>query len=358
MSTPASPERRSREQIEAIDLSIAAGGLARGRRHRGGASARASRREEECHAPAPQELTETHLAANGVELLAAPQWREIDWLWHGFSTRRGGGSSAYAASERKGELNLGFTEDDDRETVARNRQLLAEAVTGDPAIPLITVKQIHSNLVIQAGVDHAGRRQTQKADGLITDAPGVLLAVMTADCLPVLVADRRRRAVGAFHAGWRGTVKRIVECGVGRMRMEFGSRPEDLAAAIGPGIGACCYAVGEEVQAAFESQFAYARELFTEVYDPDSVRMKYPMLFLNQRAPGHAAPMMSLHLDLVEANRRQLIEAGLKPERIQCVGGCTNCQRDRFFSYRAERGRTGRMMAAIGIRSRRSGEPR
>lgn len=351
MSTPASPERPSREQIQAMDALTAAGGLARGRRHRGGASARASRQEAECHAPRTQQLTETHYAANGVELLAVPQWREIDWVWHGFSTRRGGGSLAYAARERKGELNLGFTEDGDRETVARNRQLLAEAVTGNPATPLVTLKQIHSNLVVRAGEADAGRLQPPKADGLITDTPGLLLAVMTADCIPVLVADRRRRAVGAFHAGWRGTVKRIVECGIGRMRLEFDSRPEDLVAAIGPGIGACCYAVGEEVQAAFESQFAYARELFTEVYDPDPVRLKYPMLFLNQRAPGHAAPMMSLHLDLVEANRRQLMEAGLKPEQIQCVGGCTNCQKDRFFSYRAEGGRTGRMMAVIGIRN-------
>ena len=355
MSTPASPERPSREQIQAMDALTAAGGLARGRRHRGGASARASRQEAECHAPRNQQLTEAHYAVNGVQLLAVPQWREIDWVWHGFSTRRGGGSTAFAARERKGELNLGFTEDGDRETVARNRQLLAEAVTGNPATPLVTLKQIHSNLVVRAGEADAGRLQPPKADGLITDTPGLLLAVMTADCIPVLVADRRRRAVGAFHAGWRGTVKRIVECGIGRMRLEFGSRPEDLVAAIGPGIGGCCYAVGEEVQAAFESQFAYARELFTEVYDPDPVRLKYPMLFLNQRAPGHAAPMMSLHLDLVEANRRQLMEAGLKPEQIQCVGGCTNCQKDRFFSYRAEGGRTGRMMAVIGIRNRRNG---
>jgi YfiH family protein len=351
MSTPASQERRSRRQIEAIDALIAAGALARGRRRHARGSARAGRLDLEWQVSAPPKLTETHLAANGVELLALPRWQEIDWLWHGFSTRRAGGSRAYTSPDRKGELNLGFTEEDERETVAGNRRLLAGAVTGDPATPLVTIKQIHSNLVVRAGKAHARRQQPEKGDGLITDAPGLLLAVMTADCIPVLVADRRRRAVGAFHAGWRGTVKRVVECGIGRIRLEFGSRPEDLVAAIGPGIGGCCYAVGEEVQAAFESQFAYARELFTEVYDPDPVRLKYPMLFLNQRAPGHAAPMMSVRLDLVEANRRQLIDAGLRPEQIQCVGGCTNCQKDRFFSYRAERGRTGRMMAVIGIRS-------
>jgi YfiH family protein len=94
-----------------------------------------------------------------------------------------------------------------------------------------------------------------KGDGLMTGEPGVLLGIQTADCIPVLLADRKNRAVAAFHAGWRGTLARIVENGVGRMRLEFGSKPEHLIASIGPGIGQCCYAVGEEVQQQFESQF-------------------------------------------------------------------------------------------------------
>jgi hypothetical protein len=166
----------------------------------------------------------------------------------------------------------------------------------------------------------------------------------------VLVADRKRRVVAAFHAGWRGTVKRIVESGVGRMRLQFGSRPEDLIAAIGPGIGPCCYAVGEDALSEFESQFAYARELFREVYDADPVRTKYPMLFMTQRAPGHSPIGPSLHLNLVEANRRQLLAAGLKPRAIHLVGGCTSCQRELFFSHRASQGHAGRMMSVIGIR--------
>jgi copper oxidase (laccase) domain-containing protein len=137
--------------------------------------------------------------------------------------------------------------------------------------------------------------------------------------------------------------------GVGRMRMEFGSRPEDLVAAIGPGIGACCYAVGEEVFSSFESQFAYARELFREVYDSDPVRTKYPMLFLTQRAPGHSPIGPSLHLNLIEANRRQLLDAGLKPRAIKAVGGCTSCQTELFFSHRAAQGHAGRMLSVIGI---------
>jgi YfiH family protein len=184
----------------------------------------------------------------------------------------------------------------------------------------------------------------------MTDEPGVLLGVQTADCIPVLVADRKRRAVAAFHAGWRGTAARIVECGIGRMRLEFGSRPEDLVAAIGPGIGPCCYAVGEEVLSQFVSQFAYFMDLFREVYDSDAVRAKYPMLFLSQRAPGHSATGPSLHLDLVEANRRQLVDAGLKPRAIKLVGGCTSCQPELFFSHRASQGHAGRMLSVIGMR--------
>ena len=186
----------------------------------------------------------------------------------------------------------------------------------------------------------------------MTDEPGLLLAIQTADCIPVLVADRKRRAVAAFHAGWRGTVKRIVESGIGRMRLAFGSQPEDLIAAIGPGIGPCCYAVGDEVLSEFESQFTYARELFCEVSDSDPIRMRYPMLFLTQRAPGHSEIGPSLHVNLVEASRRQLLAAGLKPRAIKTVGGCTSCQQELFFSHRASKGHAGRMMSVIGIRAR------
>ncbi len=276
----------------------------------------------------------------------------MGWLWHGFSTRKGGASRAYCAEGADSELNLGFTASDERAVVAENRRLLAEAITGDTTTPMVTLCQVHSNLVVRVAALDAGRGQPQRGDGLMTDEPGLLLAVQTADCIPVLVADRKRRVVAAFHAGWRGTVKRIVETGVGRMRLEFGCRPEDLVAAIGPGIGACCYAVGDEVLSSFESQFVYGRKLFREVYDSDPVRLKYPMLFLTQRAPGHSPIGPSLHVDLVEANRRQLLDAGLKPEAIRTVGGCTSCQQELFFSHRGAQGFAGRMMSVIGIRPR------
>jgi polyphenol oxidase len=293
---------------------------------------------------------EPEVAANGVEWVAVPGWKKMSWLWHGFSTRRGGVSRAFCPDDAPGELNLGFNTDDTRENVLRNRELLTEAITSSAATPLATLRQVHSSVVRVT----AGKKTEQpcRGDGLMTDEPGILLGVQTADCIPVLVADRKRRVVGAFHAGWRGTVKRIVETGIGRMRLEYGSRPEDMVAAIGPGIGPCCYAVGDEVLSEFESQFVYAPELFREVYDTDPVRTKYPMLFLTQRAPGHSPIGPSLHVNLMEANRRQLIDAGLKPASIQIVGGCTNCQTDVFFSHRAQKGRTGRMLAVIGIRGR------
>jgi YfiH family protein len=236
--------------------------------------------------------------------------------------------------------------------VARNRRLLVEAISGDADTPLVTLRQIHSSVLVLSGTEDAGRQTPWKGDGLMTDEPGLVLGIQTADCIPVLVVDRKRRVVAAFHAGWRGTVKRIVEAGVGRMRLEFGSRPEDLTAAIGPGIGACCYAVGDEVVSSFTSQFAYSEELFHEVYDTDPVRTKYPMLFLTQRAPGHSNIGPSLHVDLVEANRRQLLDAGLNPKSVHISGGCTSCHRELFFSHRASQGHAGRMMSVIGIRPR------
>jgi hypothetical protein len=157
--------------------------------------------------------------------------------------------------------------------------------------------------------------------------------------------------VGVFHVGWRGTVKRIVEKGVGEMRRWLGSRPRDLKAAIGPGIHGCCYEVGAEIREEFESQFAYAAKLFREVEESDPVREKYPMLFLTARAPGHSVLPKKIFLDLVEANRQQLLAVGVPAKSIETSLLCTNCRTDLLFSYRAERGKTGRMMGVVGIRA-------
>lgn len=336
--------------LEAVDVRFSDAGLVRSRRGKRAARLSPARFDSAEPEDPSRQASVPHRAANGVEWLPVPGW-DSPWLWAGFSTRKGGFSRAYCPQDAPGELNLGFTTEDNRQIVACNRQLLAEAVTGDRTTPQVPLRQFHSNLVVQTGRSDAAREAPRKADGQITNEPGLLLAVQTADCTPILVADRRLRAVAAFHAGWRGTAKRIVESGIGRMRLAFGSRPQDLVAAIGPGIGSCCYAVGEDVFSAFESQFSYALELFHEVADTGPVRKRYPMLFLTQRAPGHSSIGPSLHIDLIDANRRQLLAAGLKPESIQVIGGCTQCNPELFFSHRGSCGRAGRMMAVIGIRA-------
>lgn len=266
---------------------------------------------------------------------------------HGFSTRPGGASTVYGGRS----LNLGFTAHDTRRAVENNRAAFLRALgarNGKGQLwPLVTLRQIHSDLIhhVSSAPEHP-----LVGDGLITATPGLVLAVQTADCLPVILVDAKRGAVGVFHAGWRGTVKRIVEKGVGEMRRWFGTSPRDLRAAIGPGVHACCYKVGDEVRVKFESQFDYAGELFHEVKESDPVREKYPLLFLTARAPGHSELPTSLFLDLVEANRRQLLAAGVPAKQIAASELCTSCRTDLLFSHRAENGKTGRMLAAAGLR--------
>jgi YfiH family protein len=212
---------------------------------------------------------------------------------------------------------------------------------------MVTLRQIHSDII---HVITAPTAKPPAGDGLVTNVPGIALGVQTADCFPVLLIDKKHKAVGAFHAGWRGTIQRIAEKWLGVMRHEFGTRPEDVLAAIGPGIQGCCYEVGEELKANFESQFEYATELFRDSQESDPVREKYPMLFMNQRAPGHGDMCIKVFLDLREANRRQIAAAGVPEKNITSLEDCTSCDPKRFFSYRADRGNTGRMMAVVGIR--------
>jgi YfiH family protein len=182
---------------------------------------------------------------------------------------------------------------------------------------------MHSALVRRVGRTDISERASLWGDGLLTNEVNVILGIQTADCLPILVADTKRRCVAAYHAGWRGTLKGIVEQGIEAMRREFGSDPGDLTAAIGPGIGRCCFEVGGEVRDLFQDRFAYGADLFI------------------------GGP--KLKMDLAEANRRQLLASGLLTESIFVLNQCTSCRTDLFFSYRAEGGKTGRMMSAIAI---------
>lgn len=282
--------------------------------------------------------------------LHAPALKKIPWLVHGFSARAGGLSTVYGSKT----LNLGFTSDDARQNVEKNRsKLLLSIGAADERKPwpLQSLRQIHSDIIHVVRQAEAG---PLTGDGLITNVPDIALAVMTADCFPVLLADKKNKVVGAFHAGWRGTVGRIAEKGLGIMRREFGTQPQDVFAAIGPGIQQCCYEVGQELKDQFESQFSYGSELFREVKHYDAVHEKYPLLFMNMRAPGHGDQCIKLHLDLKEANRRQLLEAGIPQKQVSALAECTSCDTRSFFSHRAEKGHTGRMMAVIGIKAKKA----
>ena len=280
-------------------------------------------------------------------ILQADSLQAAPWLVHGFSTRPGGFSRVYGGKS----LNLGFTREDSRRAVANNRETFMRQLgvfAKGATWPLVTARQVHSDLIhCVSGVAEAGLT----GDGMITRTPGILLGILTADCLPVILVDTKSRAVGVFHAGWRGTVKRIVEKGVGEMRRYFGTRARDVRAAIGPGVHGCCYDVGSEVRSRFESQFEYGSKLFREVEESDPVREKYPLLFLTARAPGHSELPKKIFLDLVEANRRQLMAAGVAAKNISASPLCTSCRTDLLFSYRKEKGMTGRMLAVAGIRN-------
>jgi polyphenol oxidase len=232
------------------------------------------------------------------------------------------------ASRLRGDLNLGFTTRDTSQAVRLNREKFLSSVVPSgwqdgSGRGLVTLKQMHSGLVRRVGGAEIAEQASLWGDGLVTNEPGVLLGIQTADCLPILLADRQRRAVGAFHAGWRGTLKGIVERGVAAMGHEFRCMPQDLTAAIGPGIRLCCFGVGADVRDQFRARYPYSDELFS------------------------AGPKLSL--DLVEANRRQLLAAGLEPASIFALNACTSCGTDEFFSYRAEGGKTGRLLAVVGI---------
>jgi hypothetical protein len=176
-------------------------------------------------------------------------------------------------------------------------------------IEAVRLKQVHSNLVLRV-VSPDGF--LGEGDALVTNRPGVAISIRTADCYPILLADIRTSAVAAIHAGWRGTAGRIVDRTLGKMAAEFGTDPGDVIAAIGPGIGVCCYEVGEEVA----RQFGYDRRA---------------------------------HLDLAFENRKQLEDAGVLPDNIEALGVCTFCDAERFFSYRREKEKAGRMTSYIRI---------
>lgn len=298
--------------------------------------------------------------AAGLKILECVPFAQFDWLLHGFSTRPGGvsilepprpGSRPPShVNGPRGEklLNLGYTDWDRRERVDENRCRFAKAL-GHAELPLVTLRQIHSDIAHVISAPPAEPDNFRKGDALATRSPGLLLAIQTADCIPILLVDPRHRAVAAIHAGWRGTLARIASKTLGRMRMEFSTRPADVLAAIGPGIGQCCYEVGPDVVKEFAAQFPQARSWFEGPFDAlASGEDPNPLPWLTMMPPGHQPPPPRCHLDLKAANSALLIDAGVSPKNIFISDLCTSCRTDLFFSYRREE-TTGRMMSVIGI---------
>jgi YfiH family protein len=291
---------------------------------------------------------------SGVQVLQATPLAQLDWLIHGFSTRPGGASAIGTSLRGKNvtemALNLGLTDGDSRPVVLENRAKFYRAL-GAEAMSPITLRQIHSDLVYRLEDSPPADREAPQADALITQQCGLLLLVQTADCVPILLADTKNHAVAAIHSGWRGTLLRIAQKALGRMRMEYDTRPEEVIAVLGPSIGRCCYEVGSDVAKDFDSQFREAREWFDGPFDALAVGENDPnwLPWLTMRPPGHAPPPLRVNLDLIAANRSILAKAGVLAGQIFAADLCTGCRTDLFFSYRRE-GKTGRMMAAIGIR--------
>ena len=293
----------------------------------------------------------------GLQVLQAPALVRLDWLVHGFSTRPGGASKLKTLCDRRKKnenvLNLGFAEWDKRKCVLENRAKFFTAV-GAGKMRVVALRQIHSDIVHRVDAALPGDASSDSApqgDALFTRERDMLLVVQTADCIPILLADAKHRAVAAIHAGWRGTLCRIAEKTLGRMKMEFGTRPEDVLAALGPGIGQCCYEVGPEVAKEFQAQFPNARDWFEGPFDSLASGENDPnwLPWLTMMPPGHQPPPPRVRLDLIAANRAILSGAGIASGNIFSSGLCTACRPDLLFSYRRERN-TGRMMAAIGIK--------
>jgi YfiH family protein len=201
------------------------------------------------------------------------------------------------------------------ETREGTRSRIAQAL--EPAGRLLLLKQVHGARVVEAPWDG-----TSEADASLAEAPGLLLGIETADCLPILLVDPRRRSVAAAHAGWRGTAD-AVACRAVEALVARGSRAGDLVAALGPAIGPCCYEVGEELRDAFGAE-------------ADLVLR-----------PG---PKGRPHLDLRAANTRQLLRAGLPERSLVQLDECTFCRAERYHSYRRDGPGAGRMISFVGFR--------
>lgn len=262
-------------------------------------------------------------APNGVWYGVFPRL-EAAGIRHGISTRAGGTSDHPYKS-----LNLGLHTGDGLNAVKANRALFCQAV-GVDYDQIVTAQQVHGDHIALVEGEHKGMGAKSydtsigETDALITNTPGLPLMLFFADCVPVLIADPIHKAVGISHAGWKGTVAKIAQKTVLKMKEHFGSKPSDCLVAIGPSIGPCCYEVDEIVINQLKIQF----DCWKQLVEPWKNRWK---------------------LNLWAANRVQLKQIGVPDDNIFESGVCTSCSTELFFSHRAEKGNTGRIGAVVAL---------
>lgn len=264
---------------------------------------------------------------NGVEYLTFPILEKTSAVRHLFTTRLGGASQGIYSS-----MNLSYTRGDDKAAVDENYRRIASVLECDPA-DFVCADQTHTtNLRVVTQADRGKgvlySKDYADVDGLLTQERGIVLATFYADCVPLYFVDVRHHAIGLAHSGWRGTVARMGQCVVERMRTEFGTMPEDLVAAIGPSICRECYEVSEDVAEAFAKEFCKASQ--TEE-------------ILTAKGAG------KYQLDLWKANEIVLVEAGISRKQIQVTDLCTCHNPEYLFSHRASQGKRGNLGAFLGL---------
>lgn len=261
---------------------------------------------------------------NKVNFITFKPLEDIPFIKHGFSTRIGGVSQGAYES-----LNLGLKTNDRQDNVMENIKKFALALDVNPE-DLVMSDQVHGDIVKivtseDKGKGYRKQRDYSGVDGLITNLPNIPLITMFADCVPIFFTDTVKRVVGVSHAGWKGTRLKIGQKTVQTMIQEYGSKPEDILAVIGPSIGKCCYEVDDPLVDQFDKQFTNVSS------------------FIFPKGEG------KYHLDLWEANRIILNEAGILNNNITISNLCTSCNLDLFYSYRKEKANTGRMGAIIQL---------
>lgn len=256
--------------------------------------------------------------------LVADAFEEAGGLRHCFSTRKGGVSRGVFSS-----LNLGPNRGDDAESLLKNYEILCGAIGCDSA-DVVLSKQVHQDEIADVTSDMRGNglfspNRFTGADGLVTRERGVALVTFFADCVPVLLYDPKSRVIASIHSGWRGTVLRIALRGVKKMAADYGCKPENILACIGPSIGPCCYEVGVEVASSFAHAFLAKKEKLIQKREE------------------------KIYLDLWQANNILLLEAGIKANHITIAEECTYCRGDLYFSHRRLGERRGSMIAVMEL---------